>query len=376
VTATLHYRSNGGAWQTTALLNTGGAHWSASIPAQNCGTDVDYYLTALNTMGASGAYPSDAPNGMLDFLVGWRFPAYTTDFEQGANFWTHGIFGDTSSNLDEWQLAAPAGDAGDPYGTTSGNNAWGVDLGIGAFNGSYSSNIHVWLRSPPIDCSTMSDVRLRFRRWLTIERGSNDQALISVNGVVVWQNPSSVDFVDRTWVPFDLDISALAANNPNVVVEFAMRSDAALELGGWNLDDFSVFTLGACGHSVAHPTNFCAAKPTSNLTIPSAGSRGIPTVFTNNFSITLSDAMPTKQSICFWGTTPAALPFYGGYRCVQSPVNRSGAVMTDAVGFAQIAVPVTPAMAGTQRCYQWWFRDPPDLYTVGLSDGVSVDFGL
>jgi hypothetical protein len=33
---------------------------------------------------------------------------------------------------------------------------------------------------------------------------------------------------------------------------------------------------------------------------------------------------------------------------------------------------VSPAMVGTNRYIQWWFRDPADPFTVGLSGGLRV----
>jgi hypothetical protein len=31
-------------------------------------------------------------------------------------------------------------------------------------------------------------------------------------------------------------------------------------------------------------------------------------------------------------------------------------------------------MPGTQRRYQWWFRDPADPFTIGLSEGLLATF--
>jgi len=63
-----------------------------------------------------------------------------------------------------------------------------------------------------------------------------------------------------------------------------------------------------------------------------------------------------------------------GVLCTKAPITRSPILQTDAASAADLAIPVTPAMVGTTRYYQWWFRDPQDAFSDGLSNGLEVEF--
>ena len=72
-----------------------------------------------------------------------------------------------------------------------------------------------------------------------MEESQYDQATIEVNGTEVWRNPASGHLQDTSWTLQTVDISAIADNNPNVVVTFRLVSDSGLQFGGWNIDDRS-----------------------------------------------------------------------------------------------------------------------------------------
>jgi hypothetical protein len=174
---------------------------------------------------------------------------YFNDFEGATDEgWTH----TQVATQDDWQRGAPAGQGGtntwgipwqDPTAAYSGSNCWANDLGQTGWNGLYAANVQNRLESPPIDCTGKTGVKLRFARWLSVEQGIYDTALIKVNGITVWSNPSGQHVLDTAWSMQEVDISAVADNNPNVSVRFVLTSDGGLELGGWAIDDFEVLTL-------------------------------------------------------------------------------------------------------------------------------------
>jgi hypothetical protein len=124
----------------------------------------------------------------------------------------------------------------------------------------------------------------------------------------------------------------------------------------------------------ARVTTYCQAKLTSAGLLPVIGFTGSPSASTGDFAITLSNALPNKVGLYFHGAVATApfQSFYGGKLCVQPPTQRGPAIQTDANGFASSPFVVTPAMVGTDRAIQWWFRDPADANTVGLSRGLRV----
>jgi len=137
--------------------------------------------------------------------------------------------------------------------------------------------------------------------------------------------------------------------------------EAASEISSW----------GGCSGTA---TVYCSAKVTSGLTVPAIGWTGTASQATNDLVITLADAMPNKNGIVFWGPQQAATPFQGGTLCVGGSVTRGPLTSTDSGGSASYSVTITPAMVGTTRDYQWWFRDPQAAFGSGLSDGLEVVF--
>jgi hypothetical protein len=73
-TPTLHFRLNGGSFQTLALDPTANPdEYAAAMPAQPWGTVVEYYLTAENDAGEPGACPRQAPDICHYFRVDNQF---------------------------------------------------------------------------------------------------------------------------------------------------------------------------------------------------------------------------------------------------------------------------------------------------------------
>lgn len=210
--------------------------WHALLPGQLAPLSQTYHIEAVHQNGVVLRMPA-----VGEYLVTTRAERriWREDFETGGAGWTHGAV----TGIDEWQIGAPAGKSGfgwsDPAAAFSGSQCAGTDLGQ-ASDGLYTAPSETWLRSPPIDCTGMTGVRLRFRRWLSVVAPS-DFADLRINGGLVWQSSFTVTS-ESGWSTFDLPVSA-ATNHPGVVVEFRLRSNGAVAFGGWNLDDVELYTL-------------------------------------------------------------------------------------------------------------------------------------
>jgi hypothetical protein len=267
----LFWRADGGAWNQQSMQATGrGSEYGGAIPGQPSPTTVEYYIVATDSNGVERSVPEAFTPGdkLYSFLVGNAERIYFNDFEGNSDEgWTHIYAGGTSNNHDDWQRGAPQGKAGDPSSAWSGTKIWGNDIGGSGYNGEYQSNVNIRLISPLIDCTGKTDVRLRYRRSLTVEEGQYDQARIRVAGNTVWENPISGNFADADWVLHDLDISAYADNNAAVELRWIMRSDGGLEFGGWNIDDVEVYALAASNGqnylTLSGPATAAAGGPVS-----------------------------------------------------------------------------------------------------------------
>ncbi|MBL8860779.1 MAG: PepSY domain-containing protein [Planctomycetes bacterium] len=383
--ASLHWRVNGAPFVETPLVPQGGTWCAAAIPPVAAPAQVDYYLTASDSLGNALRWPS--PMGFHGFRVGSAVPFASFDFESGPAGWTHASYGDTANSGDEWQLGAPGGRFGDegmpggvvswrdPAAAWSGTNCWGYDLGNGS-NGKYGTNIHVWLRSPAIDCTEARGTRLSFRRWLSVQYGVADQARVRVNGQVVWSNPASQHLLEQAWSLQELDISALADGQPAVQVEFELQSDGSVQLGGWNVDDVVLSRLGPAAGGCLAPTTYGPGKLHSGGTVAVLEALGEPSALFGPFQLRLDSAVPLRPAMVYSSHAPASTPLLGGTLLIAQPFAREVAWTTDALGDASATYTVQPFQVGTTRFFQCVFRDPasPDGTGLGFSRALRVSF--
>ncbi len=145
----------------------------------------------------------------------------------------------------QWAFGVPTGQGGDhggpdPTAGHTGSNVYGYNLSGGYSNSMPQRN----LTTGAVDCSGLYGVRLAFWRWLGVEQPDYDHATVDVSAdgvtwTTVWENPGTVD--DTSWTEMDLDISALADNQPAVYLRWTMGpTDGGWTYCGWNVDDVTI----------------------------------------------------------------------------------------------------------------------------------------
>ncbi|MGE0398551.1 MAG: MYXO-CTERM sorting domain-containing protein [Kofleriaceae bacterium] len=165
-----------------------------------------------------------------------------------------------------WQVDVPQGLAGDPTTGFTGQLVLGTTLDG---DGRYGSIAQTQITTPPIEAKNYREVHLQFRRWLTVEDASYDQATISVNGTTVWTNAASTGGVlthwDREWRFVDHDVTSFAGEP--ITVTWTLASDASRALGGWNIDDVclvGVDKAAVCGDDIVDEGEECDDTGASN----------------------------------------------------------------------------------------------------------------
>jgi len=143
----------------------------------------------------------------------------------------------------EWAYGTPSGFNNDPSSGYTGSNVYGYDINS---NGLYENNIpEYFLTTSAIDCSNLSNVQLRFWRWLGVNASTGDNAYIRVsnNGSTwtqVWRNPGST-LTDTSWTQVTYDISAVADGQSTVYVRWVMgTTNTTFRSFGWNIDDVEI----------------------------------------------------------------------------------------------------------------------------------------
>ncbi len=236
---TLYYRYDGGEFQTSPLVSQGGELYLATLPPAYCNDTPEFYFSAEGTESGVIYQPPGAPDDTFTAEVGEFVVAFAENLDTDPG-WT------TQS---QWAFGQPTGGGGDhggpdPTSGYTGNNVYGYNL-----NGDYPNYMPEYhLTSTAIDCTGLSNVRLTFWRWLGVEQAAYDHAYIRVsnngsNWTTVWQNSGEV--ADYAWTQMDLDISAVADDQPTVYLRWTMgTSDGGWTYCGWNIDDVELVYFG------------------------------------------------------------------------------------------------------------------------------------
>ncbi|MCK4660093.1 MAG: hypothetical protein KAV82_11280 [Phycisphaerae bacterium] len=155
-----------------------------------------------------------------------------------------------------WAFGQPTGGGShnhDPTSGYTGLNVYGYNL-----NGDYTNYLNpTYLTTTPINCESATEVKLRFRRWLGVDRSRYDRAGIQVsnNGsswALVWENPYdySGQISESSWSLQEYDLSAVADGQPTVYIRWYMGSTSgSTTYPGWNIDDVEILyqrSLGDC----------------------------------------------------------------------------------------------------------------------------------
>lgn len=133
-------------------------------------------------------------------------------------------------------------------------------------------------------------------------------------------------------------------------------------------------------------TIYCTPKLNSLTCEPRIEFTGSASLAANDLQITCIKAINNKTGILFWGNARAAIPFQGGFLCVQPPTSRTAPQpskgnpppndCSGTYGFhwSQAYSASVGVAAGDTINAQYWMRDPASPSTTGLSDGIEVTF--
>ena len=136
---------------------------------------------------------------------------------------------------------------------------------------------------------------------------------------------------------------------------------------------------------------YCTGKVNSQGCAAAIGASGGPAASMtsgSSFLVTCSGVVEGVPGLMFWGHAPRAVPFMGGFHCVQPPTPRcaaqlagstgtpcSGAFSFDFNAYAQSGVNPT-LFAGQVIRAQYWYRDPSDPAGFGAATSDAIEFPL
>ncbi|MCK5126165.1 MAG: hypothetical protein KAR42_07905 [candidate division Zixibacteria bacterium] len=234
-TGELHYSINSGAYQTVSMTEVLANEYETNLPAIICGDTLRFYISAEEVSNGT-IYDTDPSSPHVVLPATGMLTAFEDDFETDKGWVISG---------GDWARGIPTGSGGehgypDP---TSGHTDPNI-IGYNLF-GDYGANMSEYhITSPVMDCSGLSDTKLKFWRWLGVEQTSYDHAYIrlSTNGTnwtTIWENGGTIS--DNAWSEKEYDISDLADGQSVVYIRFTQgTSDGSWFYCGWNIDDLTI----------------------------------------------------------------------------------------------------------------------------------------
>jgi len=235
------------AWPWVSVSDTGGAlpggattDVTVSINADANTLPVGTYDDTVNFINETH-HDGDTSRG-VSLVVGVPTLQYSWTLDFDPAWTTEG----------QWAWGQPTGGGGstgdpDPTSGYTGAYVYGYNL-----DGDYPDGMsETHLTTAAIDCAGLSQVSVKFQRWLGVESASYDHAYLrvsndGVNWTQMWTNGGSMS--DGTWVAQEFDISSVADNQPTVYLRWTMGStDGSVRYCGWNIDDIEIWGLGTVG---------------------------------------------------------------------------------------------------------------------------------
>ncbi|HQQ61635.1 MAG TPA: hypothetical protein PKU89_09905, partial [Kiritimatiellia bacterium] len=262
----------------------GWLRWNPGVVAANTTASLYYHVDVTPTAAGRLVITGTAPAFSLH---------HSWDMSAAPSGWTTG---------GQWAWGTPGGGGGafgnpDPTTGHTGDNVYGYNL-----SGDYANSMAAadYLTTTAINCSGLSNVQLRFWRWLNVEGSTYDHAVIEVSNdsttwTKIYENPAAAAVTDPAWTQVTYDISAVADNQSTVYIRWAMgpTNDTAA-YSGWNIDDIELW-----GSADGNGTTAQFVDETGNTTQPRATFTFGPLC---ELAVTTGTDLPTRVLLSDFGS--------------------------------------------------------------------------
>lgn len=231
------------------LVVLGGPHEPVVNPFTSSGSDTFYTLSFNLGEGQGDPGSLRIREGYTGLILGeanWEGRpvfgaagvAFSDDFEDAAaaaQSWTSG----GQNNI--WEVGPPTTGPGAAY--------TGVNVFATGLDDTFQQNTEAWLRSPVIDLTGADGAVLTYADYHNLDNAANwHWARVSVLDAVTEEEIEVLSQTTSTtanWRRQEFSLSPASIEKGAVIVEFRLKTDSALEVAGWYIDDVEMSTTTA-----------------------------------------------------------------------------------------------------------------------------------
>ena len=242
------------------------------------------------------------------------------------------------------------------------------------------------LTSPALDLSA-GNAELTYAYWFYNDDNDADflKLEIATNAAGTnWVTARTYTGLLGGWNTAVVDIGSIVAPTATTRMRFSVSDNPNNSVTEAAIDDVCVSTLGPVGCQ-GNVQTYCAGKVNSALCMPAIDFAGIPSLTSGAaFDITATNILRSKTGLLFYGYATNNVLFQGGTLCVQGPLRRTavqesgGDSSNECSGTytfdmnARIRSGIDPQLTtGQFVAAQYYYRDPGDSFTTGLTNAVS-----
>lgn len=243
----LHYRYDGGEWQTAPLTPLGDDLYEAVLPPAECGDTPEFFVSAEGVEAGYVTCPEEAPDSVFTATVATVTTLLVDDFETDQGWTVENVEIETGA----WERGAPAGtgDRGDPLVDYDGsgqcflteNTPGNYDVDGGPTR----------LISPPLDLHATSDPVLQYARWFTNDDEDEDRldVELSDDDGATWVLVESVPHTGG-WVARAIPIASYVSLTDQVRVRFSATDNPNNSITEAGVDALLVFDVACHGELI------------------------------------------------------------------------------------------------------------------------------
>lgn len=224
----LHYRYNGGAWTADPMNEIADpALFFGGILLPPAGTQVDWYVSAMDTGGHTVRLPANAPTGFFSFVVATSLTTIFTDTFETNLGW--GVV-NTALTTGAWVRADPNGTflnsaPANPENDSADPGAQCMFTGqaaVGGGPGDQDVDGGPTVLTSPNFAIAGADALFAYRRWFFNDDGDDSLVVqVSNNGGGTWVTVETVMGAANSWVDRQFRVGQYVSPTNTVLVRFS-----------------------------------------------------------------------------------------------------------------------------------------------------------